>query len=253
MTTQKQIILFTAIFICLFLPVTIEAQREDALVKIVQANEYYHEKDYQAAVKIFENLIEQDQTNGYLYYNLGNAYMRLGKIGHAILNYLRAKQLLPRNENLDANLRFAITQTVDQLYPPQMGFLYEFLFWIESISVSEHFRLLIIFNVIFWFVSIGFLYYRNSSWNILKNISMGILLLTFISTGIKYYLQAEHKTGVVLKNKVDIKSDRGIQNVTLFQLHEGAIISVNQEEANWVNVSLDKDKSGWIQKKSIGY
>ena len=82
---------------------------------------------------------------------------------------------------------------------------------------------------------------------------MGILLLTFFSTGIKYYLQTEQKTGVILKKKVDIKSDRGIQDVTLFQLHEGAIISVNQEEGDWAHISLDKDKSGWIPKTSVGY
>ena len=82
---------------------------------------------------------------------------------------------------------------------------------------------------------------------------MGILFLMFFSTGIKYYLQTKQKIGVVLKSKVDIKSDRGSQDITLFQLHEGAIISVIQEEGNWVHVSLDKDKSGWIPKKSVGY
>ena len=82
---------------------------------------------------------------------------------------------------------------------------------------------------------------------------MGILLLTLFSTGIKYYLQTKQKTSVVLESKVAIKSDRGLQDITLFQLHEGAIVLVNQEEGDWVHVSLDKDKSGWILKKSIGY
>ena len=82
---------------------------------------------------------------------------------------------------------------------------------------------------------------------------MGILLITLISTGIKYYLETEQKTGVVLKSKVDIKSYRDSQDITLFQLHEGALISVNREEGDWVHVSLDKDKSGWMPKKSVGY
>ena len=123
------------LWICLFLflsaPVLIEAQEEDILLNISQANESYHEKDYPSAAKIFEDLIAQGQHNGYLYYNLGNTYMRLGKTGHAILNYLYAKTLLPRNENLDANLRYAISQTTDQLHPPQSGFLSGTLFWPE--------------------------------------------------------------------------------------------------------------------------
>ena len=82
---------------------------------------------------------------------------------------------------------------------------------------------------------------------------MIILLLALFSTGVKYYLQTEQKTGVILKNQVDIKSDRGIQDITLFQLHEGAIISVDEEYGDWVHIALDKDKTGWIPKKSVGY
>lgn len=253
MIIQKQFILWLSLFLFLYTPNPTKAQQEDVSMKIVRANESYHEKDYQSAAKIFKDLVAQGQNNGYLYYNLANTHMRLGETGHAILNYLRAKSLLPRNENLDANLRYAISQTVDQLNLPQGRFVYELLFWIKSISIGEHFQLLVIFNILFWSTSIGFLYYRKPPWNLLKNISMGILLLTFFSTGMKYYLQTEQKTGVILKSKVDIKSDRGIQDITLFQLHEGAIISVNQEEGNWVHVSLDKDKSGWIPKKSVGY
>ena len=82
---------------------------------------------------------------------------------------------------------------------------------------------------------------------------MVIILLIFASTGTQYYLQTNQKTAVVLKKKVDIKSDRGIHDITLFQLHEGAIISVDAEYGEWVNISLDKDKTGWILKESIGH
>ena len=44
-----------------------------------------------------------------------------------------------------------------------------------------------------------------------------------------------------------------IQDVTLFQLHEGAIISVAKEDGEWVNISLNKEKTGWIPKVSIEY
>ena len=82
---------------------------------------------------------------------------------------------------------------------------------------------------------------------------MGILMLIFFSTGLKYYLQSNQQIGVILVNKVDIKSDRDIQDVTLFELHEGAIISIKQEEGDWINISLDKEKSGWIPKSQEFY
>ena len=230
-----------------------KAEIKDISSQVTLANELYHEKNYQGAADIFEKLIDQGATNGYLYYNLGNTYMRLGKTGSAILNYLQARSFLPRNENLDANLRYAINQTQDRLPPPRGGVISSLLFWIDPVSLIEHFEILLLSNVIFWCVCIGSLYYRKPSWRSLKKISMTILLLAFFSTGIKYNLLSKQKTGVITDKIVGVKSDRNTQNVTLFKLHEGAIISVNQDDGEWAHISVDTDKTGWIPIGSIGY
>ena len=253
MKTGKLFILWailSAIFISTSL---VEAKKKDISSQVTLANEYYHEKNYQAAADIFEKLIDQGETNGFLYYNLGNTHMRLGNTGSAILNYLRAQLLLPRNENLDANLRYAINQTHDQLPPPRGGLIPGLLFWIDSISLIEHFEILILFNVIFWCLCIGSLYYRKPSWESLKKVSVTILLITFFSTGMKYYLLSKQKIGVITDKKVSVKSDRNTQNIILFELQEGAIISVNQEVGEWARISVDTDKTGWIPIGSISY
>jgi hypothetical protein len=36
-------------------------------------------------------------------------------------------------------------------------------------------------------------------------------------------------------------------------LHEGAIILINEEDKEWLNVSVESEKTGWVAKKSIGY
>jgi uncharacterized protein YgiM (DUF1202 family) len=56
-----------------------------------------------------------------------------------------------------------------------------------------------------------------------------------------------------MDKKVDVKSDRNIQNVTLFELHEGAIITVNQEDNEWAHILVSTDKSGWVPIESIAY
>ena len=253
MKTKKFFILWAILSTMLISTNRVEAQKNDISSQITLANEFYHEKNYRAAADIFEKLIDQGETNGFLYYNLGNTYMRLGNTGSAILNYLRAQLLLPRNENLDANLRYAINQTQDQLSPSRGGLISSLLFWVDSISLIEHFEILILFNIIFWCICIGSLYYRKPPWKSLKKISMAILLLAFFSTGTKYYLLSKHKIGVIMDKKVDVKSDRNTQNVTLFELHEGAIIDVNQEDSEWAHISVSTDKSGWIPIESIDY
>ena len=253
MTIKKIVLSCSSIYIFFFMINSIWAQENNALTDISNANELYHDKDYIAAAKIFKNLIAEGHVNGYLYYNLGNTHMRLGEIGPAILNYLLAKSLLPRNESIEANLKYAINKTVDRLDPPRRGFIQELFFWIEAASLNEYFQLLILFNIFFWALSIGFLCLRTPAWKTLKTISMMALLIIFISTGIKYSLQSSQKLGVIITKKIEVKSDTGFQNITLFELNEGAIIKINEENGTWVNISLDTDKTGWVPIKSIGY
>ena len=82
---------------------------------------------------------------------------------------------------------------------------------------------------------------------------MVALLFIFITTGIKYYLQSSQKLGVIIDQKIEAKSDTGVQNITLFELNEGAIIKVNEEDGTWVNISLDTGTNGWVPINSIAY
>ena len=253
MTTNKLYILSTVLLLVLISTNQVEAQKKDTSSQVTLANEFYHEKNYQAAANIFEELISQGEKNGYLHYNLGNTYMRLGSSGNAIRNYLQAQSLIPRNESLNANLRYAINQTQDQLSPPLGGFITSVFFWVGSTTLLEHFQVLILFNLTFSCICVASLYYRKSLWKSLKSISLTVLLIIFFSTGIKYHQLTNQKLGVIIDKKVAVKSDRSAKNITLFELHEGAIILVRQEDDEWVHISLETDKSGWIPKDSISF
>ena len=238
------------LFLCV--PVSTNAQEEEAWSKIARANELYHEKDYATAAEIYESIVRGGLENGYLYYNLGNTYMRLGQTGRAILNYLRAQALIPREESLEANLRYAVRQTVDQVGQPEEGWISTILFWTRSLNLAEHLQLLIVANIVFWFVSIGWMFYRKTTWELFRKSAFILLLLVIVSTGTKYFAQEREITGVVLEKKIDIKSDKGSLNVTLFQLHKGAIVSVTGKDGGWVRVSLGLDKSGWTPENTVG-
>ena len=82
---------------------------------------------------------------------------------------------------------------------------------------------------------------------------MVALLFIFITTGMKYHLQSSQKLGVIIDKKIEAKSDTGVQNITLFELNEGAIIKVNEKEGTWVNMSLDTGTNGWVPINSIAY
>ena len=87
----------------------------------------------------------------------------------------------------------------------------------------------------------------------MKKISLTILFLAFFSTMLKGHILSNQKIGVIIDKIVAVKSDRNNQNITLFELHEGAIIEINKEDTEWANISVDKDKTGWVSIKSIRY
>ena len=60
-----------------------------------EADSAYMNDDFIKAAKLYEEIAANEGTSSNLFYNLGNAYYRQGKLGLAILNYERALRLDP--------------------------------------------------------------------------------------------------------------------------------------------------------------
>jgi len=225
---------------------------EDARARIALANDYYAKKQYQEAAEIYQNLIDGGHKNGYLFYNLGNSYLRLGKFGPSILNYIRAKQFLPRDESLDANMRIAILKTKDRLEPPSTNGLGSIFFWVNNFTLNEQLIFFGITNLIFWFVLGIWMARKTAFLNLTRKAMMIILLISILSVGVKITLESEITIGVILAKNIEVKSARGANNVTLFQLHEGSVVSIIDRQNDWYQIQLNDGQKGWTQKNSIG-
>ncbi len=247
---MKRMGLLTGLILLLCFAAQVPAdQQADGIFK---ANQLYLQKDYESAAERYEALIAGGLHNGYLYYNLGNAYARLGKTGPAVLNYIKAKELLPRNESLDANLKYIQRQTLDPVTPPSPGLLRTVFFWADAFSLNEHMNILLAANGLFWMVLLGWFRYRNGAWDLARKTALAVLVAVLCAGAIRYYLNPFEDAGVVLAERVEVKSASGKDNVTLFQLHEGAIITLTEEKNGWVRIVLTPDKTGWVPRESIG-
>jgi tetratricopeptide (TPR) repeat protein len=69
------------------------------------ANKAYQAGKYDEAKVDYLQLVRAGQFSADLFYNLGNAWFKLGDQGRAILNYERALILNPRLDEAEANLR----------------------------------------------------------------------------------------------------------------------------------------------------
>lgn len=227
-------------------------QAEDFMSEVARANDLYASNNFQQAVDSYESLREKGLNNGYLYYNLGNTYIRLGKTGLAILNYIRAQKLIPRDENLQANLNFAIQQTRDKITPPPPDTLTTLFFWVNDLNLNENINFAFAINLLFWLTLTAWFYFRTNFLRLARNSIFLLLLLAFASIGVKLQYESNSKIGVVLSKTVSVKSGLDASNVTLFELHEGALVNITDERQGWVEVQLDSKQKGWIPKDSLG-
>ena len=91
------------------------AQESSATGLMDRANERYERGEYAEAAQQYEALIDRGYSDATLYLNLGNSYFESEDLGRAILSYLRARELSPRDMDIRHNLELARGMTVDRV------------------------------------------------------------------------------------------------------------------------------------------
>src|SRR5256884_7471893 len=95
---------FIAIFCSAVSTVSSLAQAKGDFTK---ANQEYAQGNFAEAISGYEALVGAGQWSANLFYDLGNAYFRVGDFGHAVLNYERALALERHHPEAIANLQIA--------------------------------------------------------------------------------------------------------------------------------------------------
>ena len=250
---------FTAIFV-LALAVLINtnllrADQQDYLFR--KGNDLYQKGEYEAAISAYGEILKMGYESPELYYNLGNAYYKLRKIGPAVLFYNRALRLAPRDGDIRHNLELVNLRVVDRIQAiPDLFYSRYFkafqnffgmaaLFWIVAIS----YVLLVIFIIL------TLLLRKEAVRRIVRQLAwiIGIVFVIFVFTwGTKVWMQKHAAEAVVLVSKVDVKSAPDQNGTIMFSLHEGVKVRVKQKTNGWFEIRLADGKQGWLPGKSVG-
>ena len=121
----------------------------------------------------------------------------------------------------------------------------------DDFNEREYGLAVLVSNFLFWGALLGWGAYRTTGW---KRIHLGtliILLLVLTSVGARAHTLLYYKTGVVMVERIKVKSAQGQDNVTLFELHEGAIVRLVEEENGWVKLELKDNKMGWVLEQNL--
>ncbi len=233
--------------------VVIAAQVEDILQK---GNTYYREGVYYKAIEEYKKLVDEGYVGTSLFYNLGNANYRIGKIGYAILYYEKALDLSPSDEDVKHNLDFAHLSTVDRIQPLPRFFLFD---WWEAMlglfSVNGWAYVVFVFYLLVILLAGAYSYSKTVKEQKIFFFSgiAGVFLLSFSISllVIKVKREATLKSGVIVEQVVTVKFSPDPQSTDAFMIHEGLKVNLEDQLDNWVKIRIADGKVGWVLEENV--
>jgi tetratricopeptide (TPR) repeat protein len=223
---------------------------------IRHANTSYSQANYSLAAKQYEQILKTEGVAPELYYNLGNTYFKLNKIGLSILNYERALRLAPNYTDARINLELAQTKVVDNIVELPTFF---FVRWLDNLVklLTSNQWVFISLTVFILFLALLFLFIFGNTLSLRRfafytawvTLLLSIMCLSF--GAVRADQMKNNREAVVMISMITVKSSPSKSGTNLFQLHEGTKVKILSTLDEWVEIELGNGNVGWIEQKSI--
>ncbi len=221
-----------------------------------QGNKAYAEGRYQDAAIAYDSIIRSGNQSAMLYYNLGNSYFKLGKIGLALVNYYRAEGLAPDNQDIKYNINIASTYVQDKIEHVPEFFLNK---WIRSIQTMLNSNLWAAISLISLTVALlGTLIYLFSQRIGLRKTGFfaGIICLILFAISLSFAAKIRSEIvkptrAVIINSAVAIKASPDNGSKDVFVLHEGTLVNIVRNVGKWSEIVIADGNKGWLNSATI--
>jgi hypothetical protein len=247
----------------LLVPARVEASqnqplsRDEAGALMDQANRSYQDGAFEDALAGYLAIMDAGLENADLHYNLGNAYFKTGSLGRSILSYERALKLRPRDADAAANLALARSLTADEIEPMPRFWLFSALSWWVSLLPRG---VLVLLVVLAWGLLATGITVRilartpgGRPWaNWIAIGSLGGLAVFGATLLARDGIIGGAEWGVVLAEEIAVQSAPSPEDdLTLFHVHEGTKVRLDQQTDEWSEVVLEDGRVGWVLSGSL--
>ena len=230
------------------------AQSPDDLMK--RANQFYQEEKFSEAVDLYNKILNQGYESSALYYNLGNAYFKLDEIGLSILNYERALQLAPNDEDINYNLQIVKARTIDRIKEVPQIFIVEW--WNTALSwlTVDGWSFITLLFYLMMLISVALIFFiRKAAMQRLSFyfaiIYLGFFLISSVILFVKVERESSLEYGILLEEVITVKVSPDLNSSDAFVIHEGLKFEVEDKLQNWVKIRLADGKVGWLPSNSF--
>ncbi len=215
----------------------------------VAGNRAYEEGDFSTAVREYEKLVDARILRPEVFYNLGNAYYRMGKLGYAIGNYERALAFDPGFSVAAANLEQALGDTERHLAKPlPPSWEQSLLFWHYHMSPGLTRWLAAMCWLAFW------LLLALRQWRAYRFLRGGVIVAGILAAafaGSAWMKAHPAPLAVAAEERVPVRFGRSDNETVRFELYEGDRVTVEQRERGWARVATVGGERGWAREEAL--
>jgi len=218
-----------------------------------EGNRLYQQGDYQGALDSYQRIVDAGLESGELYYNIGNAYFKVGDLGQSIVFYERARRLLPRDDDVLANLELARSLTADEITPLPGFWLFRVVAWWVNLLAEP---LLVVVVAAGYLVSMGALIVvilkRGTVlavWGRWVAIAAAVVAVVFGGNlAVREFGIGRSPEGVVVVEEVQVNSaPTDDSSLLVFTIHEGTKVRIDRSADDWLEIVLADGKVGWVR------
>ena len=220
------------------------------------ADTEYQKGNYQQAIRDYEEILKNGES-AEIYFNLGNAYYRTDNITKAVLNYERARLLSPGDDDINFNLQFARSKTIDKITPQSEMF---FITWYKSLvnftSVDNWAKTGILCIVMALLLVLLYLFGPQLMLRKIGFFGGLAFFVIFLLSNLFAFQQKQaldNRTGaIIISPSVNIKKTPAKNSADQFVLHEGTRVDIiDKGMTDWRCIRVGDGREGWIETKAI--
>lgn len=215
-------------------------------VQFAKANQEYAASHFKEAIDNYEALARASHYSTNLFYNLGNAYFRIGDFGRSILNYERALALDRNHPESEANLRLVRDEA--RALEMQQSLLERRL---QFASLNQY---SILAAVAFWVAMLCILRLVFSRRRSLGAVAMSILLLAVFAVSVFAIYEIDNGNrgralAIVTGKDVTARLATADNASSVLALPPGSEIKILSVRGDWIYAALPNNLRGWIPNK----
>jgi tetratricopeptide (TPR) repeat protein len=255
MKRHKKKLLIISVFCLMWNGALASAQEDLSRVQakelFLKGNMSYQEGKYSEAIEQYQRIVKGGKHSGALYYNIGNTYFKRGEIGKAILNYERAHLFIPRDHDLRANHRFALSQ-IQIADNERTKSFYEFIkegiagcLTVNEILVGIY--LLVVLAGMVHLLALYLSWSKKQSHYII--FFLGLIIIISLGECIGRISRLDDLGVVTTRGQAQFEPR---EEATIhFALNEGEKVAILKEVGVWSKIKRQDEKAGWVKSEKI--